>query len=517
MLFGKTEPRIWTPPIKELTREASLGYAFCDFCEEIGAPLLPWQKWLAVHALEIVYEGERWRFRFRYVLILVARQNGKTFFEVLLNIFFLYGLGSKLVLGTAQNLDTAVETFEDTVNQVEIVPELKSLLKKINRGTGKREMLLNTGDRYKVIAATRKARGLSSDLIMMDELREQTTWDAWGAVSKTMMARPTAILFGLSNAGDGSSVVLRHLRGQAHKQLGNPDGDVNPSALLAPEDVDEDVDSGLAIFEWSAKPGCEINDREQWAQANPSLGYGFLTERALKTAMETDPPDVFKTECLCQWVTSTVTPPFPVEAWDAGKDEKSEIAKGSPLWFGVDISSDRTHTSIAVCGKRADEKWHVELIEYRPGTGWLVKWFQKAAPNYPGGMKVALQSKGSPVASMMDILAAIEGIEIIECSGKNVAGWCGRIWDAVASCLPDSDIDAVPAYHITQPALDLAANIAATRPLGDGAWTWDRNKSMEDISPLVAVTMAFGAATQVDTDKSKLYDSVYNERGVLVV
>ena len=40
---------------------------------------------------------------------------------------------------------------------------------------------------------------------------------------------------------------------------------------------------------------------------------------------------------------------------------------------------------------------------------------------------------------------------------------------------------------------------------------------MEDISPLVAVTMAFGAATQVDTDKSKLYDSVYNERGVLVV
>ena len=316
-------------------------------------------------------------------MILISRQNGKTFFEVLLNIFFLYGLGSRLVLGTAQNLDTAVETFEDTAGQVESVPELKGLLKKINRGTGKREMLLNTGDRYKVIAATRKARGLSSDLIMMDELREQTTWDAWGAVSKTMMARPAAILFGLSNAGDGTSVVLRHLRGQAHAKLGNPDGDVNPGALLTTEEINEEIDSGLGIFEWSAKPGCEINDREQWAQANPSLGYGFLTERALETAMSTDPADVFKTECLCQWVTTTITPPFPVDSWDAGKDEKSTIAKDSPLWWGVDISSDRTHASIAVCGKRQDGAYHVELAEYRAGTGWLAKWFMQGRSQLP--------------------------------------------------------------------------------------------------------------------------------------
>jgi hypothetical protein len=140
-----------------------------------------------------------------------------------------------------------------------------------------------------------------------------------------------------------------------------------------------------------------------------------------------------------------------------------------------------------------------------------------AAPNYPQGMKVALQSKGAPIASMIDIIAAIEGVEVIECSGKDVAGWCGRLYDAVAACDELSDIDAVPVYHITQPALDLAANVAATRPLGDGAWAWDRNKSMEDISPLVAVTMAFGAATQVEANKSKMYDSIYEERGVLVV
>jgi hypothetical protein len=132
-------------------------------------------------------------------------------------------------------------------------------------------------------------------------------------------------------------------------------------------------------------------------------------------------------------------------------------------------------------------------------------------------MKVALQSKGAPIASMMDVLAAIDGVEIVECSGRDVAGWCGRLYDAVAANAEDSEIDAIPVYHISQPALDLAANVASTRPMGDGAWAWDRNKSMEDISPLVAVTMAFGAATQIETKQPKVYDSIYNERGVLVV
>ena len=47
--------------------------------------------------------------------------------------------------------------------------------------------------------------------------------------------------------------------------------------------------------------------------------------------------------------------------------------------------------------------------------------------------------------------------------------------------------------------------------------SWDRNKSIEDISPLVAVTMAFGAATHLEVPKGKIYDSVYEDRGVIVL
>lgn len=512
MIRGKTEPRIWTPPLQELTRETTLGFAFCDFCDAIGVDLLPWQKWLAIHALEIVREGEKWRFRFRYVLILISRQNGKTFFEVLLNIFFLFGLKSHLVLGTAQNLDTAVETFEDTVAQVENIPELKDFLKKVNRGTGKREMLLNTGDRYKVIAATRKARGLSSDLIMMDELREQTNWEAWGAISKTMMARPTAILFGLSNAGDVTSVVLRHLRAQAHASVGDPDGIAETRSALGGEDIDE----SLGIFEWSAAPGCDLLDKEQWAQANPSLGYGFLTERAIRSAMATDPETVFRTECLCQWVESSLPQPFPDGAWDAGVDPDSQIAPESELTYGIDLSANRTWTSISVAGQREDGNFHVEVVARRVGVEWAVDWFRQRAMRGP--MRLAFQSRGAPVTGLAEQICTIPGVERIPIeAGDLTAGW-GRFWDAVAAGTPPRDGETprggMRIYHLPQPVLDTPAKTCQLRAIGAGVEVPDRSKSPDDISPLFACFVAFAGATRLEQpDKKIIYESVYAKNG----
>lgn len=501
-MIGKKEPRIFTPPLKPLTKKNTLGFAFCDFCKAIGVELLPWQKWLAIHSLEIITEGEFWRFRFRYVLILISRQNGKTYFEVLLNLFFLFGLNSHLVLGTAQNLDTAVETFEDTVAQVESVPELYELLKKVNRGTGKREMLLESGDRYKVIAATRKARGLSSDLVMMDELREQTNWDAWGAVSKTMMARPTAILFGFSNAGDATSVVLRHLRMQAHELLGDPDGIASNRKALGGEDIDD----SLGLFEWSAAPGCNIRDERAWAQANPSLGYGFLTERALRSAMLTDPEQIFRTECLCQWVETVLPTPFPEGSWEKGIDTSSEIAPESPVFYGIDMSNDRHWVSIGVCGLRSDGNYHIEVVARRVGAEWAIDWFRERAVKSP--MKVAFQSRGAPVSGLAEQICTLTSVERIGIEGTELpTGWA-RFWDSVA-VFADPKRGGVKTFHLPQPVLDAPAKTMQVRNLGGGTDVPDRIKSPDDISPLFACIMAFAAASMIRKENSKILPSSY--------
>lgn len=515
---GVATPRIFTPPLRELTPDTSIGYELIEFAQEVlEVDLLPWQKWLAIHALEVVDTPVGWRFRYRTVIVEVARQNGKTLFGCVLALFFLYQLEVSLVLGTAQDISNAEDVWQMCVDIAQNNDELLEAIEHVWYSSGAKRLQLTGGRDYRVRASNRKAgRGKSADLVLLDELREHQTWDAWAALSKTGMARKNALLWCMSNAGDGTSVVLRHFRQRAHAQLGDPDGIV---AALGDSEIaaDSSADgSALGLFEWSAPPDADPGDEQAWAQANPSLGY-TIELSTIKAAYADDPADVFKTECLCQWVTSTITPPFPVDAWESGKDENSRIADGSALWFGIDIAADRSHSSIAVCGQRSDGSWHVELAEYRSGIGWLVKWLQNAAPNYKGGMKVALQSRGAPVSSMYDVISAIDGVEVVDCSGKNVAGWCGRLWDAVAACLPDAETDATPVFHVSQPALDLAANIAATRPMGDGAWAWDRNKSIEDISPLVAVTMAFGAATNVEQQPSKLYESVYMERGVIVL
>ena len=519
MIIGKEVPRIFTPPLRELTPDTSIGFEVIDFAKNIlEMELIPWQKWLLIHALEVVDDpADGWKLRFRNVQVLVGRQNGKTTLSCVLALYFLYQLGVGLILGTAQDVSNAEDVWQNVVDMAQENEYLASAIQHVWYTNGSKRLQLKGGRNYRVRASNRKAgRGKSADLVLLDELREHQTWDAWAALSKTGMARKNALLWCMSNAGDGTSVVLRHFRQRAHAQLGDPDGIVaatGDSEIAADSSADG---SALGLFEWSASPDADPGDEQAWAQANPSLGY-TIELSTIKAAYADDPADVFKTECLCQWVTSTITPPFPVDAWESGKDEDSRIADGSALWFGIDIAADRSHSSIAVCGQRSDGSWHVELAEYRSGIGWLVKWLQNAAPNYKGGMKVALQSRGAPVSSMYDVISAIDGVEVVDCSGKNVAGWCGRLWDAVAACLPDAETDATPVFHVSQPALDLAANIAATRPIGDGAWAWDRNKSIEDISPLVAVTMAFGAATNVEQQPSKLYESVYMERGVIVL
>ena len=506
MVKGKTEPRIYTPPLRELTPDTTIGFEVIDFAENVlGLSLIPWQRWLLIHALETIDAPDGWRFRFRNVQVLIGRQNGKTTLGAVLSLFFMYCLNTGLVIGTAQDLEQAEDTWSMCVEMAQANPDLAEQIAHVWYTNGSKRLQLSRGRDYRVRASTRKAgRGKSADLVLLDELREHRTWEAWSALSKTGIAKKNALLWCMSNAGDGTSVVLRHFRIRAHALLGDPDGIA--AALADGEPLDEDTDledTALGIFEWSAPPDADKRDREAWAQANPSLGY-TIEERTIRAACADDPDDVFKTECLCQWVAAAIAPPFPVGAWEAGIDPQSIIAPDSALFFGVDVSDDRARASIAVCGMRPDRSWHVELVAYRNGVGWLQGWFAQRAEQYRG-MKVALQSKGAPVSGMAEIIAAVDGVEIIPCQGADVAGWCGRFWDAVASLDPSKQGEVVPIYHLPQPALDLAANVASTRPLGDGAWAWDRRKSLEDISPLVACTMAFGAATGIKKERRSAY------------
>lgn len=509
-LLGSEQPRVFTPPLRKLTPKTSLGFAVIEFAEDVlGLELLPWQKWLLIHALELRRDGT---LRFRYIVVLVARQNGKSTLSQVLALWFMYVYGANLVIGTAQDLDVAEEIWQGAVDMVEETPELDELKERVVLVNGKKSLELKTGERYKVKAANRRAgRGLSGELVLLDELREHQTWDAWGAVTKTTMARDQAQIWALSNAGDVSSVVLRYLRLMAHAALGDPDGIVDPKEAVDPEDdVDEldDDDDTLGIFEWSAVPGCSIRDRSGWAQANPSLGY-TITERTIASSARTDPEWVFRTEVLCQWPDGAIEGPFPAGAWEACEDEESEIADDSPVALCIDVSWDRTAAHIAAAGWRDDDTPHVEVIASRPGTEWVVDWLLDEKHPERADYPIAIQVRGAPASSLVDDLKAAE-LDVVEWGGPDVGAACGAFYDRVRAAVGEGS-QAVTVKHLRQPILDVAAATAATRPIGD-AWVWDRKKSPVDAAPLVAVTGALWALQLIEEPTVSVYESRGMER-----
>jgi hypothetical protein len=332
--------------------------------------------------------------------------------------------------------------------------------------------------------------------VLLDELREHQTWDAWGAISKTTMARDNAIVFALSNAGDISSAVLRHLRMQAHKALGDPDGlwvdPVTGEALDADAvDVDSDElpdDESLGIFEWSAKPGRTVRDREGWQEANPSLGHTIF-ERAILAALASDPEWTFRTEVLCQWFNGAVEGPFPSGTWAGSTDETSGLAPKTRVAYAIDTSWDRTMTRVAIAGYRPDGQVHVEIVASRAGTEWVIPWLSSTERAHTPDA-VTWQVAGAPVSSLTDELRK-STLPLVEWGGSDLGRATGLFYDQITH-LDDQEAHRPGVFHRPQPALDIAANTAIAKPSGD-SWLWDRSKSPADISPLVAATGAVWA------------------------
>jgi hypothetical protein len=266
-----------------------------------------------------------------------------------LALWALYLDGATLVLGTAQNLDIAEECWQGSVDIAEGVPDLAAEIADVNRTNGKKALVLTGGERYKVQAANRRGgRSLTVKLAILDELREHQTWDAWGAITKTTMAQRDGLVVALTNAGDDKSVVLNDQQERATSRVDDPE-------------------TTIAIFEWSGAPGCDINDPQAQAQANPSVGYTDLTIEAIRAAAESDPEPIYRTEVLCQHVAQIVPSALPVADWANLADEASEVQDGAYLVFGVASSWDQN-------GELIEERhcWYLPDLNLRQQiiAGW---------------------------------------------------------------------------------------------------------------------------------------------------
>lgn len=493
---GSTMPRLWTRPLRDLTPDTSLGFEVIDYAREVlHIELRPWQKWLLIHALELVDDGS---YRFQVVVVLVARQNGKTTLASVLASWWLFVDAVRhpdrvppvkfKIVGTAQNLDIAREPWaqvklwcdpapKDDESRELAIPELQAATVQVRDTNGDQYIKAASLARYEIRAAD-NARGKPAARVLMDELREQRNFVAWDAVSETTKSFWSGQLWALSNAGSATSVVLSKQRDTALENIASWADGVE-SGMMTPEDWYEEQDSGTALFEWSAPDGCAIDDEAGILQANPSCGYGGMTLRKLRNGAKGKTEAGYRTETLCQWVKAEIDPYLEQDAWAACADDSSEIPEGARTVLAVDVSADRKTAWVAVAGLREDGLPHVETIARRDGVMWVVPYLRKVRERWPECKEVALQTKGCASADLADAISEA-GFRLRAVEGRWLGMVAGRFRDRVGSR---------SLRHPVQPAIDRQARYAVTKRLGEND-AWSRTQSAVQISGLVAMSEA---------------------------
>lgn len=497
-LLGRTEPRLWTKPLRELTSDTSLGFEVIDFAREIlGVELYPWQCWLLIHALELLADGQ---YRFRRVIVLVARQQGKTTLASVLASWWLYVDSARhpdrvppmkfKIVGVAQNLDIAREPWAavklwcdpkpETAEESDLaIRALQNATAKVSDTNGKESIVARSRAHYEIRAA-KNARGKPAARVLMDEMREQKEWAAWNAVSQTTKSFWNGMLFGLSNAGDAGAVVLRTQRDAAMADILEWESYVE-AGIATIEDFVNGRDTSLALFEWSAPDDCAKDDVDGILQANPSIGYGSMTVQSAIADIRGMTDAGYRTEVLCQWVTSRVVSFIDIKEWTNRQRPIADISirKGTRTVWGVDTSHDRSMTWISAATFTEDGKPFTTVRISRAGMLWVPDYLEQLA-DASGHREVVLQGRGVAAVEFIEPLEK-RGLTVHALEGGTFALATGRIRDRVLS----GDL-----VIINQPDVDIAVEGGVVTNYAENM-AWSRRGSLPvDISGLVSETNA---------------------------
>jgi hypothetical protein len=389
----------------------------------------------------------------------VSRQNGKGEIILVRQLAGLFLFDEDLILSSAHEFRTATEAFLRIVGIIENTPHLKAEVRSIRYANGEQGVELRSGQRLKFVARTRGGgRGMSADCVILDEAYNLGD-DAMAALLPTLSARPNPQIIYASSAAMVTSSQLLKLRKRAlAKERGR-----------------------LAYLEWSADPADDVSDPATWRKANPAIRSGRLTEETIQAELRTMSPQAFARERLSIPDDEDGTgAAIPLDQWQRATDPDSEI-DGRPA-IALEVSPEREWTSFGACGFRADGRLHGEVIDRRPGTGWVVARAKELALRW--STPIVIQS-GSPAEAFVSELRAA-GVEVELVQPKQLAAGCGQLVDA---CANDQF------RHLGQPSL-LAALTGAHRRQSADVWLWSRTGSAVDITPLVAVTLALSTVRQ---------------------
>ena len=476
-LSGISTPRIQTPR----GNGPSQGSRVEALAEIAG--MAPWEWQRLTLDLALCTDPATGRWLRRSIVLLVARQNGKTRVLLLRILAGLFLFPEKLIVHTAADRALPRHIFGELVDAIQDVPMLREEIDTVRLTNGNEELTLKDGSAYRIMAPRQQAmRGWTVDTFIVDEAREQRDDAMLSAGIYMQRAVPNPQMWLVSNAGDPDSVILRRYRDRGLAAVDDPGSD-----------------PAIALIEYSADPERSVEDPEGWREANPALGISIGAD-AIIEELRSDDPQKFRTEALCQWVETATETAVPLDKWILCGDPELKLtapALGDRVMMAVDIDPARLEAAIVIAvtkppapdapidedtgepigpptligvAQRWVSEWGVdETAIARALQGWADHWSPEAIgfdPYTCSGLIERLPPDTYPTEPV---------------TGVKWVNACSSLWDAAAN---ESIV------HASDPYLDAQIASAGRRDVGDGTFRIARLNSAIAIPGVMALARA---------------------------
>lgn len=440
---------------------------------ELGLYFDPWQEGLGRIALGKRADG-KYAATVGGVVMSLPRQVGKTYFVGALVLLLCVLYPNLRVVWTAHRTRTSTNTFR-TLQGMARRPKIAPLIEYIRTANGEQEIKLRNGS---IIMFGAREQGFGRgfdeiDIEVFDEAQILTEKALEDMVAATNQAK--------------------HPHGALLFYMGTPPRPHDPGEVFANKRAKalagETKDT--VYVECSADPDADPDDRAQWAKANPSFPYRTPLESMLRLRENLPSLDSWMREALGIWDQVNTVGVIPEQSWSDQADPESVAVRN--LALGVECGPDLVWASIALAGQRADNAWHLELVDNQHtkgrGVAWLIPRIQQLIDANPDKIRSVTVDVAGPVAALLEQRGHAKRWYF---KGTNIAVTPVRVAELGTGCalVLDGTVSGW-LYHIGQPQLTAAAVTAGKRPLGDtGMWVWARKTSESDITPIQAGTLA---------------------------
>jgi len=471
---GMVEPREATPRHPE---RPTYGGHTAAIAEMMGWPLLPWQRYVADVAGELDESGQ---FVYPVVVITVPRQAGKTTLDLADSLRQCYQGPNRRAWYTAQSGQHASTKWREMVETTLMESALAVTMRP--RYSNGNESITSIANGSKFMPHPPTAQSLHSK-----QSDKNTIDEAWyftaaqgnalmGAITPTtttrrMLTGQRPQLWIMSTEGTAESEFFNDLLGKiragARPDVAFFDWGIDPATALPDEDDPESVKRFLDAV-WEVHPGggylFERSDLDQWLRdlgvSEFSRAYGNRrTGSTQRVISEHD------------WNAAATVEPIP---------------EGARVAFAAAAGLDGLDSTITATAYLPDGRKLTEVIEHLPGTAWAVPRLKALCAAWDAA---AVIDRGGTSADLYDS-ALRQGVPLIDVKLTQISGACQALYNGIAP--RDATGAKGPATWLHRPhaALEAAAELAAKRSVGDGAWVWGRRASSGSVSALEAATLS---------------------------